>query len=75
MIGASILQFEDLQELCKPGEKPLLSTVETWARKHHIRYQYDAKGGIWTTTEALNTALGISSAANDTATYSTHEVF
>ena len=54
-----VLQFSDLQELCRPGEKPRLATVETWARKQGIRFRYDGKGGIWTTLDALNEALGV----------------
>lgn len=59
MIADSILQFTDLQELCRPGEKPRLSTVERWATSQGIKYRYDGKGGIWTTTDALNSALGV----------------
>jgi hypothetical protein len=55
----TILQFSDLQELCRPGEKPRLSTVERWAASQGIRYRYDGKGGIWTTVDALNAALGL----------------
>ncbi len=62
MIG-EILQFRDLQELCQPGKRPRLTTVERWARDRRIRFQYDASGGIWTTTTALNEALGLSTAA------------
>lgn len=61
MIGP-VLQFEDLQEICKPGEKPRLATVEAWARAQGIRYRYDGRGGIWTTQEALNAALGLTAA-------------
>jgi len=70
-----VLQFEDLQELCKPGERPRLSTVETWARSQGIRYRYDGKGGIWTTANALDVALGIGPAANDDAPLRADEVF
>ena len=59
MIADSILQFTDLLELCRPGEKPRLSTVERWASSQGIKYRYDGKGGIWTTTDALNWALGV----------------
>lgn len=64
MIG-EILQFRDLQELCQPGKRPRLATVERWARDRRIRFEYDARGGIWTTTAALNEALGLSPASND----------
>lgn len=59
MIADSILQFTDLQELCRPCEKPRLSTVERWATSQGIKYRYDGKGGIWTTIDALNSALGV----------------
>lgn len=62
MIG-TVLQFEDLQELCRPKTQPRLATVERWARDQGIRYRYDGRGGIWTTTDALNAALGL--AANE----------
>lgn len=64
MIGP-VLQFHDLQELCKPGEKPRLATVEAWAIRYAIRYRYDGKGGIWTTVDALNASLGLTASAND----------
>ena len=64
MIG-SILQFSDLQQLCQPGRKPRRPTVEAWARRAGVRFSYDAQGGIWTTLDALNAALGLP-AANDT---------
>lgn len=58
MIG-SIFQFEDLQELCRPGEKPRRATVEAWAKKIGLAYAYDGQGGIWTTLDALNQAVGV----------------
>ncbi len=58
MIG-EVLQFRDLQELCRPGKRPRLSTVERWAKQRRIRVQYDGQGGVWTTTTALNQALGV----------------
>lgn len=64
MIG-SILQFEDLQELCQPGGNPRLATVEKWARKQGVRYRYDGRGGIWTTLDALNVALGLRASNDD----------
>lgn len=65
MIGP-VLQFRDLQDLCKPGEHPRLATVERWARKIGLHYTYDAEGGIITTVDALNLAIGLTgTAAND----------
>lgn len=74
MIGEHILQFEDLQELCRPGERPRLATVEKWAQDAGIRYKYDGSGGIWSTTAALNAALGVS-AANDAEPYNPDDLF
>lgn len=64
MIGR-VLQFEDLQELCKPGEKPRLATVEAWARKIRLRYTYDGRGGLISTVDAVNAALGVGPANDD----------
>lgn len=65
MIGP-ILQFQDLQDLCKPGAHPRLATVEKWARKIGLHYTYDAEGGIITTVDAFNAAIGLKTpAAND----------
>ena len=69
MIGP-VLQFEDLQQLCKPGEHPRLATVEAWARKIGLRYTYDGKGGLLSTVDAVNVALGLISASNDEGLYS-----
>lgn len=67
MIG-SVLQFEDLQELCKPGEHPRLATVEAWARKIGLRYTYGGRGGLLSTVDAVNVALGLGgTAANEDA--------
>lgn len=75
MIG-TVLQFEDLQRLCRPAPAPLpkLSTVEKWARGQGIQYRYDGKGGIWTTLDALNRALGVT-AANDDAKLTAKDLF
>lgn len=59
-----VLQFSDLQELCHPGGQPRLATVERWARAQGIPFRYDGKGGIWTTIDGLNYALGIGDAAS-----------
>lgn len=65
MIG-SILQYEDLQQLCKPDGRPTLATVEAWARRIGLRYTYDAKGGIISSVDAFNAAIGIQAANADT---------
>lgn len=64
MIGP-VLQFEDLQQLCKPGEHPRLATVEAWARKIGLRYTYDGVGGLLSTIDAVNAAIGLTAANDD----------
>lgn len=73
MIG-NVLQFEDLQELCRPGERPRMATVVKWADEVGIRYKFDGRGGIWTTLDALNAAVGVA-AANDSTPYDPSELF
>lgn len=60
MIG-SLLQFEDLQRLCRPAapKPPRRATVEAWARKIGLHYTYDGHGGIISSVEAFNAALGV----------------
>lgn len=74
-----MLQFRDLQRLCRPAPEaaaPKLSTVERWAKAQGIRYRYDGQGGIWTTLDALNAALGLqANAANDEGKLSVEDVF
>lgn len=68
MIG-SILQFKDLQKLCKPDAEPppRRAAVEAWAKKIGLLYTYDARGGIMSTIDAVNKAIGLKAAANDDA--------
>lgn len=66
MIGP-ILQHQDLQRLCRPepdAPAPTLATLEKWARKIGLRYTYDGKGGLLSTVDAVNAALGVTP-AND----------
>jgi hypothetical protein len=58
MIGA-LIEFDDLRKLSRLGENAQLATVERWAKRAGIRYQYDGRGGIWTTLDAMNEAVGI----------------
>jgi hypothetical protein len=64
-----VLQYQDLQELCRPGKRPRLATVERWARDRGIRVQYVGKGGVWTTITALNEALGLLADSQKSDTY------
>lgn len=66
MIGP-ILQHQDLQRLCRPEPEapaPTLATLEKWARRIGLRYTYDGRGGLLSTVDAVNAALGITP-AND----------
>ncbi|HZR03388.1 MAG TPA: hypothetical protein VFA81_09480 [Burkholderiales bacterium] len=58
MIGP-ILDFDDLRGVSRLGERATLATVERWAKKIGLRYSYDARGGIWTTIDAMNVAVGL----------------
>ena len=58
MIGP-LIGFDDLRKLSRLGDAAKLSTVERWAQRVGIRYQYDGRGGIWTTMDAMNAAVGI----------------
>lgn len=59
MLG-EFLQFEDLQQLCRPdpsAPRPKLRTVINWARAQKIRFLYDGSGGIFTTRSAVEAAM------------------
>jgi len=60
MIGPAVaFTFDDLRALSGLGPRATLATVERWAKSIGLRYNYDAKGGIWTTADALNAAVGL----------------
>ena len=55
-----VLTFPDLQRIVAPsGPPPRASTVINWAEQNQVRFLQDGKGGICTTLDALNRALGI----------------
>ncbi|KAF1711102.1 hypothetical protein CSC70_04020 [Pseudoxanthomonas kalamensis DSM 18571] len=54
-----IYTYADLKSMCKPEGNPTLATVERWLIRQRIPYHYDGNGGVWTTPEAINSALGI----------------
>jgi hypothetical protein len=60
-----VLTFDDLRAVSRLGPRATLATVERWARSCGIRYKYDGRGGIWTTLDAMNQALGIVPAEAD----------
>lgn len=58
MIGP-ILEFDDLRRVSRLGEKAQRATVEQWAKRIGLKYNYDGAGGIWTTVDAMNAAVGV----------------
>lgn len=60
MIGP-IFEFEDLQRLFRPSMDPSPSraSVEAWARKIGLKFTYNDGGGILTTVQAVNAAIGV----------------
>lgn len=64
MIG-QIVEFEDLQRLSGFARR---ADVERWAQTAGVPVK-PCRGGVWTTLDALNRALGVA-AANDDGAYS-----
>jgi len=54
-----VLNFDDLRRISRLGERATLARVEKWARTAGIRFLYDGSGGILTTVDAINSALGV----------------
>ncbi|QWP79184.1 hypothetical protein J5226_12700 [Lysobacter sp. K5869] len=76
MIG-DVYQFADLQSMCKPkpdAPPPKLATVERWLRAQGVPFCYDGQGGVWTTLEALNAALGLAGGNKARDTYDPNEL-
>lgn len=61
----------DADELRRLSGKKSASAVRRWASSHGIRV-VDGKSGPWTTLEAVNKALGVSSA--NEAVYKADEI-
>lgn len=71
MIG-SILEHDDLLRIFRVQR---MADLEKKLKAQGIRYGF-GRGGLWTTTEALNSALGVAPAsANDGAAYRPDDVF
>lgn len=64
MIGP-VLEFEDLKRISGYDR---LADVERWAKDIGLPFKR-RRGGIWTTVDAANAALGVRPAANDDAPY------
>lgn len=55
-----ILTFPMLQRIVRPtGGLPRVATVIRWAKRNHVRVLEDGAGGVFTTVDALNAALGL----------------
>lgn len=61
------VDYDHLRRISRCGERATLATVERWAKRIGLKYAYDARGGIWTTADALNEAVGmiVAPTAND----------
>ena len=55
----AILDFDDLRRISRLGPRATRARVERWATSSGILYKYDGRGGIWTTIDSMNAALGI----------------
>ena len=66
MIGP-VLTYDDIRAIAELGSNAQLATVERWARKIGLRYNYNGRGGIWTTVDALNASLGLKADSSDDA--------
>jgi len=60
MIAERVLEFADLKRISGYNRR---ADVERWAKDNGIAVK-PCRGGVWTTLEAVNIALGVS-AAND----------
>lgn len=58
-MSPALVDFDDLRKISRLGPRATLARVERWAANQGIRYRYDGRGGIWTTVDALNAAVGI----------------
>jgi len=48
-----------LRRISRLGDKAQLATMERWAKRIGLKYNYDGEGGIWTTVDAMNAAVGL----------------
>lgn len=69
-----IFDFDDLRRISRLGDRATLAIVERWARRIGLKYDYDGRGGIWTTTDAMNAAVGIVAKASEPELYSVDDV-
>lgn len=65
MSAAHILEFPDLQRISGYSRR---ADVERWAKENAIAVK-PCRGGVWTTLEAVNVALGVAAANDGAAPY------
>lgn len=59
-VHPGLVTWPQLQTLCAPaGARPTRETVKKWADAQGIPYLSDRNGGLFTTVEALNRAMGM----------------
>lgn len=75
MTSPSFLTFDDLRRMSRLGPRATLARVERWAAQTGIKYKYDGRGGIWTTHDALNAAIGLSQAPSEKGAYELAGIF
>ena len=54
-----LIDYDELRRISRLGPQARLATVERWAIEMGIKYKPDGAGGIWTTMDAMNAALGL----------------
>lgn len=64
-----VLTFDDLRRISRLGARAHRATIERWLARSGIAYKFDGRGGVWTTQDAVNSALGIGAATDGASTY------
>jgi len=65
MIAERVLEFADLKRISGYSRR---ADVERWAKDNGIAVK-PCRGGVWTTLEAVNVALGVAAANDGAAPY------
>lgn len=65
MIAEHVLEFADLKRISGYNRR---ADVERWAEDNGIAVK-PCRGGVWTTLEAVNVALGVAAANDGAAPY------
>lgn len=65
MIAEHVLEFADLKRISGYNRR---ADVERWAKENGIAVKL-CRGGVWTTLEAVNIALGVTAANEESPAY------